>query len=123
MPANIVVAPGTDSVADLISGVENGLFIERFWYLRVVDPSKTTLTGVSRDAAWRIRDGHLSTPVTGARWTENVFGVLHRVDGISAETRAQPLSNIWNGCVTAPALRVRGFRFGPAAEIERGTAQ
>jgi PmbA protein len=99
------------------------LFIERFWYLRVVDPAATTLTGVSRDAAWRIRDGRISTPITGARWTENVFGVLSRVDGISAQTRAHPLSNIWNGCVTAPALRVRGFRFGPAVGEEKETVQ
>ena len=32
VPANIVVAAGTSSVADLIAGVEDGLFIERFWY-------------------------------------------------------------------------------------------
>jgi predicted Zn-dependent protease len=114
VPANLVVAAADASIAELIAGIERGVFVERFWYLRVVDPVRTTLTGVSRDASWLIEAGRLTTPVAGARWTEDVFGVLSRVDGVSRDVAAQPLSNIWNGCVTAPALRVRGFRFGPA---------
>ncbi|MHA3701123.1 TldD/PmbA family protein [Jatrophihabitans sp. YIM 134969] len=114
-PANIVLAAGDSTVAELIAGVENGVFVERFWYLRVVDPVRTTLTGVARDAVWRIENGRLTTPLTGGRWTESVLGVLSRVDGISSEVSAQAIPNIWNGAVTAPALRVRGFTFGPAA--------
>ncbi len=113
-PANLVLRPGSSSIDELVAGVENGVYVERFWYLRVVDPVRTTLTGVARDAVWRIEDGYLTEPLTGGRFTESVFGVLARVDGISTEVAAQPITNVWNGAVTAPALRVRGFRFGPA---------
>lgn len=113
-PANLVLRAGDSSIEELIAGVERGVYVERFWYLRVVDPIRTTLTGVARDAVWRIENGRLTTPLTGGRWTESVLGVLSRVDGISRGVATQPLANVWNGAVTAPALRVRGFRFGSA---------
>jgi len=114
-PASLTMAPGTASVDELVAGVERGVYVQRLWYLRVVDPAATTLTGGSRDACFLIEDGRLTTPVRPARFTESVFGVLSRVDAIGADVLAQPLANVWNGAVSAPAVRVRGFRFGSAA--------
>jgi hypothetical protein len=42
-----------------------------------------------------------------------VFGALSRVDGVGDQVAAQPLANVWNGAVSAPAIRTRGFSFGP----------
>jgi predicted Zn-dependent protease len=104
------MAPGTD--ADLLAGVERGLYVQRFWYLRVVDPETTVLTGGSRDACFLVEDGRLTRPVAPARFSESVFGALSRVDAVGPDVLAQPLMNVWNGSVSAPAVRVRGFRFG-----------
>jgi PmbA protein len=112
--ANLHLLPGSAEIEELIAGVARGIYVQRFWYTRVVDPVATTLTGVSRDACFAIVDGHLAGPVAGARFTESVFGVLDRVDGVGRAVLSQPLMNIFNGVVTAPALRVRGFRFGAA---------
>ncbi|CCH32552.1 TldD/PmbA family protein [Actinosynnema sp. NPDC047251] len=109
--ANVVMAPGTHG--DLVAGVENGLYVERFWYTRLVDRQAGTITGVSRDACFRIADGELGDPVRGARFTQSVFDLLSTVDGVGDELRAQPVMNVWNGAVTAPAIRAHGFRFGP----------
>ncbi|PPK66061.1 metallopeptidase TldD-related protein [Actinokineospora auranticolor] len=108
--ANVVMAPGTDH--DLVAGVADGLYVERFWYTRLVDRQASTITGVSRDACFRIVDGTLAEPVRGARFTQSVFDLLTTVDGVGAELRAQPIMNVWNGSVTAPAIRAHGFRFG-----------
>ena len=35
--ANIVMAPGELSEAELIAGVERGVYVQRFWYTRLVD--------------------------------------------------------------------------------------
>jgi predicted Zn-dependent protease len=43
VPASITMAPGRDT--DLLGGVERGLYVQRFWYLRVVDPDTTVLAG------------------------------------------------------------------------------
>lgn len=117
--ANLHLRPGTAGVGELVAGIERGLYIQRFWYTRVVDRAATTLTGVSRDACFAIVDGRLAGPVAGARFTESVFGALDRVDGVGAEVLSQPLMNVFNGAVTAPALRVRGFRFGAATPDPR----
>ncbi|WP_433261095.1 metallopeptidase TldD-related protein [Actinosynnema sp. CS-041913] len=109
--ANVVMAPGTEG--DLVAGVEDGLYVERFWYTRLVDRQASTITGVTRDACFRIVDGELADPVRGARFTQPVFDLLSTVDGVGDVLRAQPIMNVWNGSVTAPAIRAHGFRFGP----------
>jgi predicted Zn-dependent protease len=112
-PASITMSPGTASVEDLVAGVERGVYVQRLWYLRVVNTARTLLTGGSRDACFLIEDGRLGRPVGGARFTESVFGALSRVDGVGDQVAAQPLANVWNGAVSAPAIRTRGFSFGP----------
>ncbi|MEU4806273.1 TldD/PmbA family protein [Actinosynnema sp. NPDC023587] len=109
--ANVVMGPGAER--DLVAGVANGLFVERFWYTRLVDRRTGTITGVSRDACFRIMDGELADPVRGARFTQSVLDLLATVDGVGDVVRAQPVMNVWNGSVTAPAIRAHGFRFGP----------
>ncbi|MGI3782194.1 MAG: TldD/PmbA family protein [Janthinobacterium lividum] len=113
-PASLALAPGKATTEELVAGVERGVYVQRLWYLRVVDAAATTLTGGSRDACFLIEDGRLAGPVAPARFTESVFGALGRVDAVGRDVLAQPLPNVWNGCVTAPAVRVRGFRFGAA---------
>ena len=112
VPASITMARG--GTLDLLAGVERGLYIQRLWYLNVVDPETTQLTGGSRDACFLVENGQLTQPVAPARFSESVFGALERVDAIGADVLAQPLMNVWNGCVSAPAVRVRGFQFGGA---------
>lgn len=118
--ANLHLRPGTADLDEMLAGIERGVYVQRFWYTRVVDPAATTLTGVSRDACFLVEDGRLTRPVAGARFTESVFGVLDRVDLVGTARLAQPLMNVWNGSVTAPALRVRGFTFGPRATSPGG---
>ncbi len=116
--ANLVMTAGDDAEDALIAGVERGVYIQRLWYNRLVDAETGTVLGTTRDACFLIKDGALSTPVAGGRFTESVLGALARTDGIGDRLISQAVPNVWNGCVSAPAIRVRGFRFGarPAAE-------
>ncbi|MEV0272434.1 TldD/PmbA family protein [Hamadaea sp. NPDC050747] len=115
--ANIVMDAGDATEAQLIAGVERGIYVQRFWYTRLVDRLTATITGVSRDGCFLIDNGQLAQPVAGARFTHSILDFLATVDGIGAARRSQPVMNVWNGAVTAPALRGHGFRFG-AAKIE-----
>ena len=64
---------------------------------------------------FRIRDGHLAEPVDGARFTRSVLGFLSTVDAVADRVVSQPIMNVWNGAVSAPAVRGTGFRFGVGA--------
>jgi PmbA protein len=112
--ANVVMTPGDATEAELIAGVESGLYIQRFWYTRLVDRVAGTITGVSRDGCFLIENGKLARPVAGARFTHSVLDFLSTVDGVGNAVRSQPVMNVWNGVVSAPAVRGHGFRFGAA---------
>ncbi|MFI5914054.1 TldD/PmbA family protein [Dactylosporangium sp. NPDC051541] len=112
--ANIVLSPGDRTEEELIAGVERGVYVQRFWYTRLVDRVAGTITGVSRDGCFLIENGRLAAPVAGARFTHSVLDLLATVDGVGSQVRSQPVMNVWNGAVSAPALRGHGFRFGAA---------
>ncbi|HEX2902629.1 MAG TPA: TldD/PmbA family protein [Jatrophihabitans sp.] len=110
--ANLVLQPGTDTEESLIAGVERGVYVERFWYTRLVDRQASTITGVSRDGCFLIRDGRLAEPVATGRFTQSVLDFLASVDGVADRVRSQPVMNVWNGSASAPAVRGHRFRFG-----------
>lgn len=112
--ANIVMAAGTSTEAELVAGVDQGVYIQRFWYTRPVDTTATTITGVTRDACFEIRGGRLGRPLRGMRFTQSVLEVLASVDGVGDLRRSSPVMNVWNGAITAPAIRAHGFRLGAA---------
>ncbi|GAA0432468.1 TldD/PmbA family protein [Leifsonia naganoensis] len=114
IPMNVVMRSGEQTEAELIAGVERGVYIQRFWYTRTVDPVTSTITGVSRDACYMIENGRIAYPVESTRFTASVLGALARVDGVGAASLSQPLMNVFNGSATAPAIRVRGFALGTA---------
>jgi PmbA protein len=117
--ANIVLAGGSTSEADLIAAVEHGVYIQRFWYTRLVDRTAATITGVTRDACFVIENGRLASPIEGVRFTESVLTCLAGVQDVGRETRSQSTMNVWNGAVSAPPLRAAAFRLG-AAPIDEG---
>ncbi len=112
--ANIVMAAGRSTEAELIAGVDHGVYLQRFWYTRPVDRSSSTITGVTRDACFEIVGGRLGRPLTGMRFTQSVLGLLASVDGVGDVRRSSPVMNVWNGATTAPAIRAHGFRLGAA---------
>jgi PmbA protein len=82
----------------------------------MVDPVRGTITGVTRDACFRIRNGELAEPIIGMRFTQSVLQILANVDGLGAVRRSAPTMNVWNGVASGPALRSHGFRLGSPQE-------
>ncbi|PPF78608.1 TldD protein [Subtercola sp. Z020] len=114
IPMNVVLRASDATEDELIAGIDNGVYLQRFWYTRTVDPVKTTITGVTRDACFAIRNGRIDHPVESMRFTMSVLDALARVDGVGRDSLSQPLMNVFNGSATSPAIRVRGFSLGTA---------
>jgi len=119
--ANLVMTEGTQSEEELIGGVERGLYVQRLWYNRLVDVETGTVVGTSRDACFLIEDGQRTKGLAGGRFNESVIGALGRIDGIGGQRVSQAIPNIWNSCISAPAIRVRGFRFGTRTRDEESS--
>ena len=50
------------SMDDMIKGMERGLLISRFWYVRLIDGRSIMLTGLTRDGVWWIEKGQIRHP-------------------------------------------------------------
>jgi len=97
-------APPTAMPA-MIQGMERGLLISRFWYVRLVDPRTIMLTGLTRDGLWWIEKGRIQYPVRNLRFNQSVLAMLapYNVLAIGAPERRSPFM--------VPALKLSGFRF------------
>jgi predicted Zn-dependent protease len=93
------------SMDDMIKGMERGLLISRFWYVRLIDGRSIMLTGLTRDGVWWIEKGQIRNPVGNLRFNQSVLAMLApwNVEAIGAPERKAPLM--------VPALRLSGFTF------------
>jgi predicted Zn-dependent protease len=107
--ANLYVAPGLESLEQLIAGVERGLLVSQLHYTNMIEPRELTLTGMTRNGTFRIENGRLAGAVKNLRFTETLVNTLRRVTGIGRELRVA--GALFDGEVVCPALRVERFRF------------
>lgn len=90
---------------DMIKGMDRGLLISRFWYVRLVDPRTLVLTGLTRDGLWWVEKGQIRHPVRNLRFNQSVLAMLApwNVEAIGAPQRLSPLM--------VPALKLSAFAF------------
>jgi predicted Zn-dependent protease len=63
LPSHLFLGTGDASYEDLLAGVERGIWVTRFWYVNVVHPTETILTGMTRDGTFLIERGELARPI------------------------------------------------------------
>jgi len=106
-PVNYILESSQPPVPldDMIAGLERGLLISRFWYVRQIDPRTIMLTGLTRDGLWWIEKGQIRYPVRNLRFNQSVLAMLApwNVLAIGAPVRRAPLM--------VPALKLAGFTF------------
>jgi predicted Zn-dependent protease len=107
-PLDLGLEPGDASLDDLIASVERGVYVNRFWYVNVSDPTSVELTGMTRDGTFLIEKGRLSRPVRNLRFTQSAVEALAHVKGVGADRR---LVGERGGGVLAPALLLERFAF------------
>lgn len=108
-PANVIFE-GTDKPAkELIGNVENGLYVNSFWYIRLVDLMDGVFTGMTRDGLFRIQDGKLAGSVNNFRFNQSVFDLLKNTAEIGKE-KGMVYTSI-------PPITVRDFNFVSKTEF------
>ena len=102
-PSNIVMEGGEASLEDMIASTDKGILVTRFWYMRVVDPMKVIVTGMTRDGTFWIENGKIAYGIKNFRFNQNVLDMLNNVEMMSKPTLA--------GGIVVPAMKVRDFNF------------
>lgn len=107
MPTNIFMAGGDSSVEEMIAGTKKGILVTRLNYINPVHPTKTIITGTTRDGTFLIEDGRVTRGVKNLRFTESILGAFSRVEALSAQRERQ--CGLFS--VVCPAIKVNGFTF------------
>ena len=98
---------GSDqSTESLIAGVERGLLITHFWYIRGVNPQTLQQTGLTRDGVFLIENGKVTTPVINFRFLESPVRLLKNTKKLGQSIRVRGLEG---GMMVSPALVATDF--------------
>ncbi len=111
---NLVMAPGSAAdEAELIAGVERGIYVTRLWYLNPVDEKHALLTGMTRDGTFWIEDGRIAGPARDVRFTDGALRILEATTGLTQQQRLVSEGEFYGrrfaSGVVCPSLRAEGF--------------
>ncbi len=107
-PSFLVLDGGDKSLADLIAGVDRGLLVTRFWYIRPVNPQTVQYTGLTRDGLFLIENGKITSPVMNFRFNESPVRLLKNVVAMGKPVRVRGGEGFG---MIAPPLVVKEFPF------------
>jgi PmbA protein len=112
MPLNIVVSGGDSSLAQMVESTENGIFVSRVWYVRLVDPASVLLTGMTRDGTFLIENGKLQCGILNLRFNVSVIELLNNILELGPAVRAAGEEGI---PAVVPVMKVAAFNFTSSA--------
>ena len=112
LPLNLALSPGDSDVETMIRETKRGILVTRFFYDNVIDPGKLSLTGMTRDGTFLIKDGKVVNGLKNLRYNETIPQIFNNVVSLSKQT--------WSlrgmGRTSVPAMKVDGFKFNGVGE-------
>ena len=107
-PQHLFLAPGSSDLSRMIRKTRCGVLISRFHYTNLLDPRTLTITGMTRDGTFLVRDGEIRAPLKNLRFQISIIKALSCVEEISERTALCRTSYSWN---FVPALKLSSFTF------------
>jgi predicted Zn-dependent protease len=114
-PRSFVMVGGTASVDDMIRDTKRGVLVTRLWYIRVLDPQKLVLTGLTRDGNFLIENGRIAGPANNFRFNESPAAVLANILALGPSERTRGGETEDSICA-APTLLVKDFNFSSRSD-------
>jgi len=100
--------PTAFKTQELIKQCERAILVTNFWYIRTVNQTDLTLTGMTRDGTFLVEDGQIISAVRNFRFHESPLRVFKQVE---AFTEAAEAVTSETGKVLVPAMVLRDFYF------------
>jgi predicted Zn-dependent protease len=109
---------GAATLDELIAGVDRGLLVTRFWYIRAVDQRTLVYTGITRDGVFLIERGTVTRAVQNFRFNESPVAMLNNLVAIGRPERisASESGDVGGAAAVVPPLVVRDFNFTSVSE-------
>jgi predicted Zn-dependent protease len=114
-PTNLIMRGEERSLEELIRDTDRGVLVTRFWYIRMLNPTDLTLTGLTRDGTFWIEGGSISHAINNFRWNESPVRLFDRAEALSRPERVA--DEDWGVSPSmVPAVRASAFRFASVSQ-------
>ena len=107
-PSLSATGPTASKTQDLIKQCERAILVTNFWYIRTVNPTDLTLTGMTRDGTFLVEDGQVISAVRNFRFHESPLRVFKQVEALTEPMEAVTSET---GKMLVPAMILRDFHF------------
>ena len=102
------VTPGQKSREKLIEEMDKGLLISNLHYSNFIDPPRGTVTGMTKDGVFQVKNGEIVGAVKNMRFTDNVKSIFGKTES-SAEHRQ--VVSFWGFSFDVPAIKTDSLSF------------
>jgi predicted Zn-dependent protease len=99
---------------DLIKQCERAILITNFWYIRTVNPTDLTLTGMTRDGTFLVEDGQITSAIRNFRFHDSPLRVFKHVEAWTDPVEAVTSET---GKMLVPAMVLRDFYFSSVTKF------
>ena len=109
---NLYLESGSQTKEEMIKEVKKGIYINEFWYCRVLDPITQVVTGLNRNGSFLIEDGKITQPVGRLRFTQSFIAALGKGNVLSVgDSSRYADSEFGEGILHVPMLHLKEFSF------------
>jgi PmbA protein len=105
-PKHMVMDAGTTTLAEMVKSTAKGIYITHFWYVNYLNPTKTMVTGTTRDGTFLIENGLVTKPIKNMRISQSILEAFSNVESISSERKLYPQYSV---VMLVPALKINNF--------------
>lgn len=102
------------SIDELIADTKRAILITNFWYIRSVDPTDLTITGMTRDGTFLVEDGKIVAGLKNFRFHDSPLRCFASVDAAT-----QPMESITmeRGKMLLPAMLLPDFHLSSVTKF------
>jgi predicted Zn-dependent protease len=100
--------PSLPTLQELIKSTERAILVTNFWYIRTVNPTDLTLTGMTRDGTFLVENGAIVSAVRNFRFHESPLQVFNRIASFTNPAEAITSET---GKLLVPAMILHDFHF------------
>jgi predicted Zn-dependent protease len=87
-PISLRLSGGTTSIDDMIAQCSEGIFVNRFSDLELVDPHSCLLTGVTQGGCFFVKHGKITKGVKNFRFLDSPFFAFNKIVALGPSVRA-----------------------------------
>lgn len=115
IPGHLEVQPGTSTREQMIKNIKTGLLVSQLHYLRILHYRDLSLTGMTRNGLFIIKNGELIGRTQNLRFTDSIPSIFSKIQTIGGETKK--VRSLWGGIVKAPLIHFSSFNFTSATQF------